>query len=82
VRRVAQFKQIVALEEQPLLDGNSHEDLDELVEHDPIGDARRMPAVGMSINHGGVQRLELVPDGVDDGRWDSRYECSPQTTGF
>jgi hypothetical protein len=46
VRRVAQVKQIGALEEQPLLAGKSHEDLNELVEHDPIADARTIGSWG------------------------------------
>lgn len=47
--------------------GPEHEDLDELVEHHPVGRPRPVAAQRVGVRHGRDQRLELVPDGFDDG---------------
>lgn len=60
----------------PVVGGAQDEDLDQLVEHDPVADARSVTSQRMGIEMLGDQRGELVPQRVDDGRWQSRHETS------
>jgi hypothetical protein len=53
-----------------------HQHLDELVEHDPVGDARAVAAQRMGDLAGGQQRGDLDPQGFQDGRWQGRHETS------
>jgi hypothetical protein len=53
-----------------------HQHLDELVEHDPVGDAPPMTAQWMVDLTGGQQRGHLDPQGFQDRRWQGRHETS------
>jgi hypothetical protein len=53
-----------------------HQDLDEVVEHDPVGDAGAMAAEGMGVGAGGQQGGDLDPEGFQDRRWQGRHETS------
>jgi hypothetical protein len=46
-----------------------HQDLDELVEHDPIGGARPVTAQRVKVGMVGEQGSELDPQRVQDARW-------------
>ena len=54
--------------------GAQHEYLDELVEHEPVGDPGPVAAQGMVIGPLGQQRGELDPQRFKDGGWDSGHE--------
>jgi hypothetical protein len=53
-----------------------HQHLDELVEHDTVGDARAVAAEGVGDLAGGQQRGDLDPQGFQDRRWQGRHETS------
>jgi hypothetical protein len=53
-----------------------HQGLDELVEDDPVGDARAVAAEWVGVLAGGQQRSDLDPQGFQDGRWQGRHETS------
>jgi hypothetical protein len=53
-----------------------HQDLDQLVEHDPVSDAGPVAAQWMGVLLGGQQRGHLDPKGFEDGRWQGRHETS------
>jgi hypothetical protein len=53
-----------------------HQDLDELVEHDPVGDARAVAAQRVVDLADGQQRGHLDPEGFQDRRWQGRHESS------
>jgi hypothetical protein len=53
-----------------------HQDLDELVEHDPVGDAGAVAAERMGVGAGGQQRRHLDPERFEDGRRQGRHETS------
>jgi hypothetical protein len=57
----------------PLVSAAEHQDLDELVEHDPIRDTRSVAAQRMGVVAFGEHRGELVPDGFDQPRWQGRH---------
>jgi len=62
-----------------------HQDLHELVEHDPVGDAGALAAQRVGVDVLGQQGVELVPDGVDDSRWQHRHggvRVGASATGF
>lgn len=46
--------------------GTEYEDLDELIEDDPVGDTSAVAPQWVGINHRWDQRCELVPQRVDD----------------
>jgi hypothetical protein len=52
------------------------QDLDELVEHHPVGDARAVAAQGMVDLADGQQGGELDPQRFQDRRWQGRHETS------
>lgn len=49
------------------------QDLDQLVEHDPVSDAWAMTSPRVEDLTLRQQRRELVPQGFDDGRWQCRH---------
>jgi hypothetical protein len=53
-----------------------HQDLDELVEHQPVSDARAVAAQRVGDLAGGQQRGDLDPEGFQDRRWQGRHETS------
>jgi hypothetical protein len=53
-----------------------HQDLDELVEDDPVGDAGAVAAQRVVNLAGGQQRGDLDPQGFQDRRWQGRHETS------
>jgi len=53
-----------------------HQDLDELAEHQPVGDARAMAAQRVVDLRAGQQRGDLDPQRFQDGRWQGRHETS------
>jgi hypothetical protein len=53
-----------------------HQDLNELVEDDPVRDARTVAAERVGVVMGGQQRGELDPQRLEDGRWQGRHEIS------
>jgi hypothetical protein len=53
-----------------------HRDLDELVEHQPVSDARAVAAQRVGDLAGGQQRGDLDPEGFQDRRWQGRHETS------
>jgi len=53
-----------------------HQDLDELVEDDPVGDALAVAAQRVVDLAGRQQRSDLDPQGFQDGRWQGRHESS------
>jgi hypothetical protein len=53
-----------------------HQDLDELVEDDPVGDAGAVAAQRMGVGAGGQQHSDLDPQGFQDRRWQGRHEPS------
>jgi hypothetical protein len=53
-----------------------HQELDELVEDDAVGDAGPMAAEGVGDLAGGQQGGDLDPQGFQDGRWQGRHETS------
>jgi hypothetical protein len=53
-----------------------HQDLDELVEDDPVGDAPAVAAERMGVLAGGKQCGDLDPQGFQDRRWQGRHETS------
>jgi hypothetical protein len=53
-----------------------HQDLDELVEHDPVGDAGAVAAQRVVDGADRQQRGDLAPEGFQDGRWQGRHETS------
>jgi hypothetical protein len=60
----------------PAVAAAEHQDLDELVEHDPVSDAGTVAAEGMAVGAGGQQRRHLDPERFEDGRWQGRHETS------
>ncbi|GAA4897830.1 hypothetical protein GCM10023405_16520 [Streptomonospora salina] len=58
----------------PFIGGAQHQNLDEFVEHGPVGDAWVVAAQRTSIDAFGNQHGELVPDRFDDRRWQGRRE--------
>ncbi len=56
--------------------GAEDEDLDELVEDDPVRDAWAVAPKWVGVGHGWDQRGELAPEGVDDRGWKGKHECS------
>jgi len=52
------------------------QDLDELVEHQPVGDRRTVAAQRVVDVTGGQQGGELDPQRFQDRRWQSRHETS------
>src|SRR4051794_23972883 len=58
----------------PRVPDHVDQDLDQLVEHNPIGDPGPMTAEGMGIDAIGQQLAELVPQRFDDRRWQRRHE--------
>jgi hypothetical protein len=59
-----------------------HQDLDELVEDDPVRDAGSVAAEGMGVVAGGQQRSNLDPQRFQDGRWQGRHETSDGHRGM
>jgi hypothetical protein len=57
----------------PLIGTAEHQDLDELVEDDPVGDALPVAAQRVGVVAFGEQRGDLVPDGFDRPRWQGRH---------
>jgi hypothetical protein len=53
-----------------------HQDLDELVKDDPVGDAGAVAAQRMGVLAGGQQRSNLDPQGFQDRRWQGRHKPS------
>jgi hypothetical protein len=53
-----------------------HQELDELVEHQPVRDAGTVAAERVGVVMGGQQRGELDPQRLEDGRWQGRHEIS------
>jgi hypothetical protein len=53
-----------------------HQHLDELVEDDPIGDARAVAAERMVDPTSGEECGDLDPEGFQVGRWQGRHETS------
>jgi hypothetical protein len=53
-----------------------HQDLDELVEDDPVRDALAVAAERVVDLAGREQRGDLDPEGFQDGRWQGRHETS------
>jgi hypothetical protein len=53
-----------------------HQDLDELVEDDPVGDARAVAAERMGVLARWQQHGDLDPQGFQDRRWQGRHETS------
>jgi hypothetical protein len=53
-----------------------HQDLDELVKDDPVGDAAAVAAQRVVHVAGGQQRGELNPQRFQDRRWQGRHESS------
>jgi hypothetical protein len=53
-----------------------HQDLDELVEHQSVGDAGPVAAQRMVNLTVGQQRRDLDPQRFQDGRWQGRHETS------
>jgi len=60
----------------PAVAAAEHQDLDELVKDDPVGDAGAVAAEGMGVGAGGQQRRHLDPERFEDGRWQGRHETS------
>jgi hypothetical protein len=60
----------------PAVAAAKHQDLDELVEHDPVGDAGAVAAQRMGVLAVGQQRGDLDPQGFQDRRWQGRHETS------
>src|SRR5215210_2343531 len=61
----------------PPVSAAEHQDLDELLEDDPVGDARAMTAQGVVCLPGGQQSDKLVPYGLDDVWWQGGHgTCS------
>jgi hypothetical protein len=56
-----------------------HQDLDELVEQHPVGDAPSMAAQRVGVGADGQERGELVPEGFEDAGWKHRHETSMVT---
>jgi hypothetical protein len=52
------------------------QDLDELVEHDPVSDARAMAAEWVVDLMSGEQGGDLDPERFQDRRWQGRHETS------
>src|SRR4029453_1200863 len=55
--------------------------LDELVEHDPVGDAGPVAAERVGDLAGGQQGGDLDPEGFQDRRWQGRHETSRGSQG-
>jgi hypothetical protein len=53
-----------------------HQDLDELVEDDPVGDARAVTAERVVDLAGAQQRGDLDPRRFQDGGWHGRHQTS------
>jgi hypothetical protein len=53
-----------------------HQDLDELVEDDPVGDAAAVAAQRVVDVAAGQQAGELDPQRFQDRRWQRRHESS------
>jgi hypothetical protein len=53
-----------------------HQQLDELVEDDPVGDAGAVAAQRMADLAGGQQRRELDPQRFQNRRWQGRHQTS------
>jgi hypothetical protein len=53
-----------------------HQHLDELVEHQPVGDAPPVAAQRMVDLAGGQQGGDLDPEGFQDRRWQGKHETS------
>jgi hypothetical protein len=53
-----------------------HQHLDELVEHQSVGDAGPVAAERVVDLAGGQQRRDLDPQRFQDGRWQGRHETS------
>ena len=73
-RRIVVAEQVVSA-----IDAHGHpedENLDELVEDVPIRQPGPVAAQPVLVDHGRDQGGELVPEGFDDGCWNSRYEGS------
>jgi len=59
-----------------------HQDLHELVENDSVSDPGTVAAQRVAVEHGRDQFLELVPEGVNDPRWDGGHGGTWSTVGF
>jgi len=53
-----------------------HQDLDELVDHQPVGDAGAVAAQRVVDLRAGQERGDLDPQRFQDGRWQGRHETS------
>jgi hypothetical protein len=53
-----------------------HQDLDELVEHDPVGDSPSVATQRVVDLTGGEYRSDLDPQRFQDRRWQGRHETS------
>jgi hypothetical protein len=60
----------------PAVAAAEHQDLDELVEDDPVGDAAAVAAQRVVDLAGGQQRGDLDPQRFQDRRWQRRHESS------
>jgi hypothetical protein len=58
-----------------------HQDLDELVEDDAVGDAGAVAAEQVVDLTGGQQRGDLDPEGFQERRWQGRHETLLATAG-
>jgi hypothetical protein len=76
VTAAAQGGRRAAVVGDPAVAAAEHQDLDELVEDDPVGDAGPVAAERVVDLAGGQQRGDLDPEGFQDGRWQGRHETS------
>jgi hypothetical protein len=58
-----------------------HQGLDQLVEHDPVGDTGAVAAQRVGNLAGGQQLGDLDPQGFQDRRWQGRHETSAWSQG-
>ena len=53
--------------------GAEHQSIHELVEDDPVGDPRPVATQRVGVDNGWDQCLELVPDRLNEPRWDGGH---------